>query len=232
VDWYEEEEEKVFGRRNSAYLHTLSQVTLLARLGRLSQAHTALVGWLPLVPKNRYPVLRMAGELALADLLRLQGEQAEAVGYIERSLAWALETGHQEIHCRASLTLGRVRLAQDQPAEAHQAVEEARAIAVECGFRLFEIDCLTTAGRIALARRDVDAALQAGRAAAALAGDAECGYTWGEGSGLHLQGEALARLGKYTEARKVLDAAFALRERISDPRRRNTQRLLQQIAGR
>jgi tetratricopeptide (TPR) repeat protein len=216
---------------NPIHLYALSQAALLTRLGRLARARAILVRWQRAVSGDQYPILRMAGELALADVLRFQGEYSDTLGCIERPLAWALKTGHQEIHCRANLALGRLRLAQGEHSEAEQAVEEARSIAVECDFRLLEIDCLTSAGRIALARGDLDAALQAGREGEAMAGDPECGYAWGEGSALHLQGEARARRGEPAEATPLLERALAIRRRIGDPREGNTRRLLQEVAG-
>lgn len=57
----------------------------------------------------------------------------------------------------------------------------------------------------------------------------ECGYAWGEGDALHLLGEALLRQGKSQEARHRLQEALDLRQRIQDPKAKETQKLLSQL---
>ena len=205
---------------------------LLTRLGKLDTALKVLNYSKRCAehPSNNLPSMLVCAEVALSDVYRLKGEYELAQQNLEHPLAWAAQTGQQEISCWAHLSLARLKHAQNQLAIAQNTVDEACTIATRHGFILYEIDCLVTAGRIALSQQDLITAEQKAKAALLSIGDPDMAYAWGHGNTLHLMGEILCKKNNLENAHEFLTGAAKLRERIEDPRLLNTKELLSQIS--
>lgn len=207
----------------------LQHASLLIRVGRFTTARAVLdYSRRRSLPKMN-SLLAVGCDLVLSDLLRLRGKYDDAWKYLKPSLAWALETGQQEIYCRANLNVARLRLAQNELAEAWFALQEALTVAIECGLKLYEIDCLTTGARIRLQQHDLQKSKEMSEKALSLASEEECSYVWGQGNSLNVLGEVLIELGNIDEARQSLLTALELRKKSQDPRVINTEKLLSQI---
>lgn len=206
---------------------------LLTRLGKLDSALKVLNYSKRCAAYKSNDLVSMVvyAELALTDVYRLKGEYELAQHNLQNPLEWAAQTGQQEISCWAHLSLARLRHAQRQLPEAENALDEAYSIATRHGFKLYEIDCLITAARIALSRQDLVTAETKAKAALTLVSDPDMAYAWGHGNALHLMGEILFQKNDLEKAQKFLMGAAKLRERIEDPRQRNTQELLSQMSN-
>ncbi|MCA1992989.1 MAG: tetratricopeptide repeat protein [Coleofasciculus sp. S288] len=205
---------------------------LLTRLGKLDAALKVLDYSKRCAAHrtNNLPSMVVYAEVGLSDVYRLMGEYELALHNLQHPLEWAAQTGQKEIYCWAHLSLARLRHAQNQLAEAENALDEAYKAATAHGFKLYEIDCLVTAGWIALSRQDLVTAEQKVAAALELVSDPDMAYAWGQGNTLHLMGEILFQKNDLEKAQTFLTGAAKLRERIEDPRKRNTQQLLSQMS--
>ncbi len=206
---------------------------LLTRLGKLDTALKVLnySKRLATHPSKNWPSMAVYAELGLSDVYRLKGEYELAQQNLEHPLEWTKQTGQQELSCWASLSLAKLKHALHQLSEAENALDEAYSIATRHGFKLYEIDCLVTAGWIALSQQDLVTAENKANTALDKVIDPDMAYAWGHGNALHLMGEVLFQKNDLKEAQKYLTGALKLRERIEDPRLRNTQELLSQISN-
>ncbi len=205
---------------------------LLIRLGKLDSAFKVLnysKRWAAR-RSNNLPTTVVYAELGLSDVYRLKGDYELAQQNLQHPLQWATQTGQQETYCWAHLSLARLRHAQNQLAGAENALDEAYKAATAHGFKLYEIDCLVTAGRIALSGQDLVTAEKKAETALNLVSDPDMAYAWGHGNSLHLMGEVLFQKNDLEKAQRFLTGAAKLRERIEDPRLRNTQELLSQLS--
>lgn len=206
---------------------------LLTRLGKLDTALKVLnySKRLATHPSKNWPSMAVYAELGLSDIYRLKGEYELAQQNLEHPLEWTKQTGQQELSCWASLSLAKLKHALHQLSEAENALDEAYSIATRHGFKLYEIDCLVSAGWIALSQQDLVTAENKAKTALDKVSDPDMAYAWGHGNALHLMGEVLFQKNELKEAQEYLTGALKLRERIEDPRLRNTQELLSQISN-
>ena len=227
-DWNELE----LGHRTLIGQAAIFYALLLTRLGKLDGALKVLNYSKRCAAQrtNNLPSMVVCAELGLSDVYRLKGEYELAQQNLQHPLEWATQTGQQETYCWAHLSLARLRHAQNQLPEAHNALDEAYKAATAHGFKLYEIDCLVTAGRIALSRQDLVTAEKKAEIALTLVSDPDMAYAWGHGNSLHLMGEVLFQKNDLEKAQRFLTGAAKLRERIEDPRLRNTQELLSQLS--
>ncbi len=218
---------------------------LLMRLGKLQTAFNVLDynrRWAAHSDNCFAPMVAFA-EVALSDVLRLQGNIDAALQRLEHPLAWSAETGQKEIACWAHLSLARAYLAKRELDEAETALRLALEIAREHDLVLYEIDGQVTAGRIAFIRQDWKAARQNATEALKAAAHPACGYAWAHGNALHLLAEMTLHPAYEPEygspdrkdtlegAERLARGAVKIRERIRDPRLANSQQLLATITA-
>lgn len=216
---------------------------LLTRLGKLQTARQVLDynrRWAA-HSDNHFPGMIAFADVALSDVLRLQGDSAAAERQLEHPLSWSAETGQKEIACWAHLSLARAHLARRELDKTQRALDMALSTAMTHNFALYEIDCRITAGRIALVNRDWGTARENTIKALYAAADPECSYTWAHGNTLHLLAEILShpsyepeyagfnRGNILQDAERLAKGAVQIRERIRDPRLANSQELLAKI---
>ena len=169
-------------------------------------------------------------QLLLAELARRQGDVARCADYFVAATEWVLHAGSVEHLCLFHLVRSRVARTKSLGRAAQSVVTEGLHLARQCGLGLYLIELLCEQAEVCLARDDPKAA---DWAAAALerASAADCRFAWGEAEAGHLVGRALLARGERQEARRFLEAALELRERLGDPRAADTERLLRSEGG-
>jgi hypothetical protein len=123
----------------------------------------------------------------------------------------------------------RAALDESNREAAQRAVNEGLHLARSCGLGLYHVELLCVQAQLVLARGDAPGAEHLAREALWRAAAADCQFAWGEGKARHLLGQALAVQQRLGEARDALEAALELRESIGDPRRVETEWLLNSI---
>src|SRR5215216_721505 len=159
---------------------------LLGRLGRFRSALNLLHKSNLAELREMRPLLGAQYELALSAVHLDSTHIGDASQHIDSALAWAIQSGHQEVYTRATLAKARVALRSGNLQEARRMLREAEQIARASSFKIWLVDVLVVAGYLALRDGDLKRAAEVGNEAFATCKDPSCGYAWGRGDAAHL----------------------------------------------
>jgi hypothetical protein len=202
----------------------------LLYLGRLSESRQ-ITNLDPLYQDMGREGDRVRCLLVAAEAARRQAEAARSRDHLQAASGWILHSGSVEHLCLYHLVRARMALDAGEGETAQRAVREGLHLARTCGLGLYHIELLGEQARINLARGDAPAAEHVAREALWRAAAADCCFAWGEAEARHLLGQALVVQRRLPEAREALEAAQQLRQRIGDPLREETERLLSSLTG-
>jgi hypothetical protein len=201
---------------------------LLIYLGRLDRARRS--GILePFYKDIGWESDRARCQLIQADVARRQADRRHCYDCLYDAARWILRSGSVEHLCLLHLMRSRVARGEGDLAVAQQALDEGLHLARHCQLGLYHVDLLCEQAEVDLARGDAAAAEAFAREARGFASAATCQFQWGAAEAGHLLGQALALQQRDREARDVLDETLALRSRLGDPRREDTEWLLQRL---
>ncbi|HEY7311842.1 MAG TPA: hypothetical protein VH643_20935 [Gemmataceae bacterium] len=198
---------------------------ILLYLGRLSQARQ-IAQLDPLYQDMGHEGERARCRLLAAEAARRQADAPACLAHLQAASGWILHSGSVEHLCLYHLMRARAAGDTGERETAQRAVHEGLHLARTCGLGLYHIELLCAQAEISLARGDAPAAEHTANEALWRATANDCRFAWGEGEARHLLGAALAAQQRIHESRTALKAACQLRERIGDPRRQETERLL------
>jgi tetratricopeptide (TPR) repeat protein len=194
------------------------------RPGALGQTEA---NWEVVTTNNWIPHLCRCNSL-LARLL-LPDDPGQSAAHLQDARAFASRSGEIELQLRCFHAACELhRHLEDYP----QAIAEAEAgilLADTCGFGKYSIDLRLALAETLLAAGDARKALQNARNALDRSEHPDCQYAWGQADGLHFCGLAHLRLGERELARKRLNAALEIRERLGHGRIEETRRALQPL---
>jgi hypothetical protein len=169
---------------------------------------------------------RVRCQLLQAEVARRQADLARCREYLELASGWILHSGSVEHLCLLHLVRARVARTVGDGEAAQCAVHEGLHLARQCGLGLYHIELLCEQAEICLARADSPVAEQVAGEALERASAADCQFVWGAAEAGHLLGQSLMAQRRFPEARAVLNRALELRQRIGDPKIRQTEQLL------
>ena len=213
--------------RTPDWHHKPFHAQLLARLGRLSAARTRLRS-IDIDHMRSYRPLSSAWyDLAAAEIAYVAGEQQLASTHSATALAWALQSGHQQIYAQAHIQRARLYLQAQQLDQAEQALVEALSTARSGDFNIQLVDALVLSGYLALANADLQQADQAAHEASSLSQQLD--YRWGLGDATYLLAKTHQRAARRQSAQAYAEQSLALRRALRDPRVRYSQQLLEQL---
>jgi hypothetical protein len=184
----------------------------------------------PLYQLMGYEGERARCQLLAAEAARRQTDHDSCRKNLEAASDWILHSGSVEHLCLYHLMRARTATNTGRREEAQRAVNEGLHLCRVHGLGLYHIELLCLQGEINLARGDAPAAERMAQEALWRATADDCRFAWGEAESRHLLGKALAGQQRLEEAREALQTAQQLRQRIGDPRRQETERLLNSIA--
>jgi hypothetical protein len=198
---------------------------LLIYLGRLDRARRSAVVE-PFYKDIGWESDRARCRLIQAEVARRQADRRRAYECLYDAARWILHSGSVEHLCLLHLMRSRVARGEGDLVLARQALDEGLHLARHCRLGLYHVDLLCEQAEVDLARGDAAAAEASAREGLRWASAAECQFQWGAAESGHLLGQALALQQRNGEARAVLDETLALRSRLGDPRREDTEWLL------
>jgi hypothetical protein len=216
------------GRAPTWGIHTALHAALLVRQAK-PDAALAILSTLSPVSLTWAPLVAAHHALVQSDISLLNRDRMTAAGAVDRALAWAMQSGHQETYARAQLARARISWRGGDAAVASIAISEAIETARRCGFRICQIDSLVAAGHMSLALGDLAEVRNHSDEACETAH--RCGYQWGIGDAVHLKAELAMRSGDTAAARRSADDAISIRTSIGDPKVDNTKRLRAMLTG-
>jgi len=170
-------------------------------------------------------------QLLLAEAVRRQGDLARCGQHLDAASVWILHSGSVEHLCLLHLIRSRFAQANWQKGVAQAALAEGLHLARQCGLGLYQIELLCAQAEMLLAEGDAAAAEPLARDALSRASVQECQFLWGAAQAGHLLGQALLALARWREARAILKKTLDLRDRIGDPGRQETDRLLANLSN-
>jgi hypothetical protein len=202
---------------------------VLLYLGRLTEA-CQIAQLDPL-----YQDMGREGDRARCQLLAAEAARRKAHAWachdlLQAATGWILHAGSVEHLGLLHLVRARFALEGQNRESAQRAVNEGLHLARACGLGLYHIELLCVQAEISLARGDAPAAEHVANEALWRATAADCRFAWGEAEARHQLGQALLAQGRSGAARAALQQACQLRERIGDPCRADTERLLTSLA--
>jgi tetratricopeptide (TPR) repeat protein len=163
---------------------------------------------------------------ALLARIIVRRDLAAARSYLELMRRWTSTTGDVEMVAEAHLVAAEIALRSgDLPGAGAEACTGLN-LADGCGFGLLSIELLIVMARASLAIPDAQTALRHAREALDRSQRPECGYAWGEADALHLCGIAHHALGEMDLAKRRLEAAIIVRDRIGHPALNETKQAL------
>ena len=165
-------------------------------------------------------------QLLAAEAARRQADAKACHDLLQAAAGWILHAGSVEHLGLFHLVRARSALDEQERETAQRAVNEGLHLARMSGLGLYHIELLCVQAEISLARGDAPAAEHVANEALWRATAADCCFAWGEAEARHRLGQALIAQGRIRAARAALKKALRLRERIGDPRRTETERLL------
>lgn len=166
--------------------------------------------------------------LVLAQLALREGRLARCREYVDDASKWILHSGSVEHLCYLHLVRARIAR-QTTPAEAARAIEDGSHLAEQCGLRLFQVELLCERASLHLSTSNVANAEVAARDALNLAESNECQFAWGVASAGQCLADALVAQDRIGEAKPILAATFATRQRINHPETEITRLLMQRF---
>jgi hypothetical protein len=203
---------------------------ILLYLGRLTQSRQ--IGQLdPLYQDMGREGERARAQLIAAEAARRQADVAACRHHLQAASAWILHSGSVEHLCLFHLIRARVASDTGERETAQRAVIEGLHLSRACDLELYHIELLCVQAEINLARGDAPAAEHLASEALWRTTADDCRFVWGEAEARHLLGKALAAQQRLREGRAALEAAWELQQRIGDPRREETERLLESLRG-
>lgn len=168
---------------------------------------------------------RLLGDIALA-----QNNTKESASYYAQALDISRNFGIQVETWRILLGLSKTAVAGGQNfSEALANLTSALEIADKSQEIIAKIDINNLWSEISITQGNYELAKDTSHKALGLA--EKINYEWGRGTALHNLGEALYLLGDIEIAKKNLAMAFGLRDKIKDPRKTLTRKLLGQITS-
>jgi hypothetical protein len=174
---------------------------------------------------------RARTQLIAAEAARRQADTAACRHHLQAASAWILHSGSVEHLCLFHLVRARAASDAGEREAAQRAVIEGLHLSRACGLELYHIELLCMQAEINLTRGDAPAAEHVAREALWRATARDCRFAWGEAEARHLLGKALVAQQRLRAARAALKTACKLRRRIGDPRREETERLLESVGG-
>lgn len=165
-------------------------------------------------------------QLLAAEAARRQADAWACHDLLQAATGWILHAGSVEHLGLLHLVRARFALGGENRESAQRAVNEGLHLARMSGLGLYHIELLCVQAQLSLARGDAPAAEHVANEALWRATAADCQFAWGEAEARHRLGQALLAQGRMRAARAALKKALRLRERIGDPRRTETERLL------
>jgi hypothetical protein len=174
---------------------------------------------------------RARAQLIAAEAARRQADAAACRHHLQAASAWILHSGSAEHLCLFHLIRARAASDAGEREAAQRAAVEGLHLSRACGLELYHIELLCVQAEINLTRGDAPAAEHVAREALWRATANDCRFAWGEAEARHLLGKALAAQQRLRAARTALKTAWKLRRRIGDPRREETERLLESVRG-
>lgn len=202
---------------------------LLTRLGSFSAALELLRKCnLPRAREVR-PLIAAQYDLAFAGVYLDVGQITEASQHLDSALAWAIDSGHQEVYTRATVAKAKMALRTGNLQESQIMLREAEQVARISSFRVCLVDVLVATGHLGLKNGDLNHAATTGKEAYDICGDPECGYAWGRGNAAHLLALVARSGGDEKEALRNARNAIAIRKALQDPKINNTQLILDTV---
>lgn len=211
--------------------HTILYAAFLCRLGRPRTAHSLLSSIAYDSWKKDRPLLAAHFDLVFADVARILGQAAASMHHVESSLAWAIQSGHQEVYARAHLAMARTLKSQGSYGEALISVSESEKTARSCGFDILLVDSLVTRGYLVLAEAENTDPTAIADEALELSLKRTRSYKWGIGNAMHLRSMIDIRRDDLASAIEAAEEALSIREGIGDPRAANSRHLLSRLTG-
>jgi tetratricopeptide (TPR) repeat protein len=209
-------------RGQSAVDHAL----LLMRIGATQGARDVLRRCQAWCLTDARSARKVAWLLAQAEVFRIFGHIEQSARLAEQSLAWTIETGHQELYCRSQLLIAKLRQAGGQLIAAQEASSEACRTSCECGFGIHLVDALVVSAWISLQRQDYVNALASARDATDRASDRFCDYRWGVADSVYVEANCLLAQGNKKDALHRFEFVTESRRDLRDPRLAQTERLV------
>jgi hypothetical protein len=167
--------------------------------------------------------------LLLAEVARRQADIETCRKHLDGAAHWILHSGSVEHLCLLHLFRARAARTSGDRAAAARALEEGVHLAHRCGLGLYRIELLCERVELLLAGGQAEAAETSAQQAWQEATAADCQFLWGAAEAGHLLGQALAAQQRLRQAGDVLGMALDLRRRLTDPRARDTERLLNDL---
>jgi hypothetical protein len=198
---------------------------VLLYLGRLTEARQ-IVRLDPLYQDMGREGDRARCQLLAAEAARRQADAKACHDLLQAAAGWILHAGSVEHLGLFHLVRARFTLGEQERETAQRAVNEGLLLARMSGLGLYHIELLCVQAQISLARGDAPAAEHVANEALWRATAADCCFAWGEAEARHRLGQALLAQGRNRAGRAALKKALRLRERIGDPHRTETERLL------
>ncbi len=163
---------------------------------------------------------------SLLGLLSLPDSIPEARSHLKKVREWTDQSGHMECILRAHILAAEIAYcSKDFPAAISEATTGLN-LAEGCGYGWFTIELLLQLAQIHLSIPEPRAALRNARKALDRSQHFECRYAWGEANALHLCGVCHMDLGEPELAKKRLEDALTVRNRIQHPGVKETEKIL------
>jgi len=165
---------------------------------------------------------RLLGDIALAE-----GDPLEAKKHFIEALEIARNFGIQEELCRILLGMAKISVFKGNLEEASGNLAAALDMASRSGYALIEIDIHNAWAEQCLSQGDLEKAIEHARRSLEMS--EITGYKWGQGKALHILGQVAFVSGNKSEAQRLLEDSYAIRQQIHDPYAYLTRELLEQL---
>lgn len=216
-----------FGMAFANWYHKAFHARLLARLGQLARARQRLASINAEQMRTYRPLSISEYDLTTAEIAYFAGNHTEALAHIKQALAWAMQSGQQQVYAQAQIQLARQYLVTQNHDSAQESLAEALATVRKCNFNLQLVDALVLAGYLAVDQNDLIAAQVHATEARTLSDELQ--YGWGRGDSTYLLAKIYNLKNDPDNALDYAQQSLTLRQKMQDPRLKHTQALIQFI---